>query len=77
MADRVYDLLQDQRGEVEYAVFMSHFESVLGTLDLKRWLVRSLRRDFRQTAQPPVIALENPIESREVRADPGRKYFIF
>lgn len=53
VADRVFDLLQDKAGEVEYAVFMSHFESVLG-------------RDFRQLTQAPIIALEDPLASREV-----------
>lgn len=53
VADRVFDLLQDKAGEVEYAVFMSHFESVLG-------------RDFRQLTQAPIIALEDPLASLEV-----------
>jgi len=53
VADRVFDLLQDKRGEVEYAVFMSHFESVLG-------------RDFRQLAKAPILSLEDPMASREV-----------
>eukprot|EP00438_Fugacium_kawagutii_P004757 Skav203094 [mRNA] locus=scaffold447:165798:183615:+ [translate_table: standard] len=38
VADRVFDLLQDKKGDVEYAVFMSHFESVLGCAGLEtRW----------------------------------------
>ncbi|CAK9078004.1 unnamed protein product [Durusdinium trenchii] len=53
VADRVYDLLQDKRGEVEYAVFMSHFESVLG-------------RDFRQVSQPPILEMGDFLASREV-----------
>ncbi|CAE7864179.1 CML6 [Symbiodinium sp. KB8] len=54
VADRIFDLLdQEGKGEIEYSVFMSHFESVLG-------------RDFRNFSEQPPIYLEDPIKCKEV-----------
>ncbi|CAE7359197.1 unnamed protein product [Symbiodinium pilosum] len=54
VANRIFDLLdQENKGEIEYSVFMSHFESVLG-------------RDFRSSAEQPPIYLEDPIHCKEV-----------
>jgi len=53
VADWVYDLLKDGRGDLEYTVFMSHFESILG-------------RNFRALSQPPVLVIPDPIACMEV-----------
>ncbi|CAE7333748.1 Calml3 [Symbiodinium natans] len=54
VADRIFDLLdREGKGEIEYSVFMTHFESVLG-------------RDFRNISEEPPIHVDDPIASKEV-----------
>jgi len=54
VADRIFDLVdQDKQGEVDFAVFMSHFDSVLGPA-------------FRQATRAQMIQVDEPRTSKEV-----------
>eukprot|EP00931_Biecheleriopsis_adriatica_P022732 TRINITY_DN14529_c0_g2_i1.p1 TRINITY_DN14529_c0_g2~~TRINITY_DN14529_c0_g2_i1.p1 ORF type:complete len:613 (+),score=130.03 TRINITY_DN14529_c0_g2_i1:106-1944(+) len=54
VADRVFDLLdEDQLGQINFASFMKHFDSVLGP-------------SFRSVKRNPIIPVEDPSLSKEV-----------